>query len=340
MSLDDDQRGITGPGRRAAMPADGYMPAPEVEQDDSGGLVVRFTGEDGRETVFDLGRVALPGWRTPLAGALAARIGPAGRIRTRSSATGTWVALLNFTDYLASLPTPPSAPAHLRIAHMRSYHQTLKAPGNERSSWGRLRLVGAVLFEPPMREQIDDKVFDYLSIRTSGNRNRPSLNGYSDGELRRLLARLREEAAHIRDRIEHGQSLAERFRHEPREVAPEDRDLAHQLAVITETGVIPIPSGSAKPGLTQRRELAEQLCVVPRDLVPLTALFVAVSGRNIETIKELPAMCRKLGDDAIEAHWSNDAVDRTGGSRRWHGRSAHQARSFTTPVGSFSWCSD
>jgi hypothetical protein len=50
-----------------------------------------------------------------------------------------------------------------------------------------------------------------------------------------------------------------------------------------------------------------------RDLVPLLVLLVAVTGRNVETIKELPSAHRILDDRAVEVR----VLKRRRGRRRW-----------------------
>jgi hypothetical protein len=295
------------------MPEAGYNPPPEVEQDAAGALRVRFTGEDGRQAVFDLERIRLPGWRVPLAGSLAARIGASGGLRTLASAEGAWDTLVHFADYLTDLPDPPTDPAHLTLGHAKGFKNKLTLQSRSQpSSSGRFRMAGSILSAPPTGDLVDSAVLDCFMARVAKIAPRQGVGGYSDGELRRLLARLRQDAAHIRDRIEAGQSLAERFRTEPEAIGSPEREQAQTLAEIAQSGIVPLLGPARRnPGL--RSELAGRLFLLQRDLTPLLALFVAVSDRNIETIKELPATCRRLSDDAIEV----ELVKRRRGPNRW-----------------------
>lgn len=91
-STDPARRGSGEPAREhrarppAALPASTYTPPPVVQVDEAQLLAVSFHGEDGRQKLFRLNELSLPGWHTALAGALAARIGPGGSARTLASA--------------------------------------------------------------------------------------------------------------------------------------------------------------------------------------------------------------------------------------------------------------
>ena len=74
-------RGTTRTGRAAAMPNRPYAARPLTV-----GTLVEFHGEDGRTYTFDVGTLLLPEWHEALAASWAARIGPAGTLRTRASA--------------------------------------------------------------------------------------------------------------------------------------------------------------------------------------------------------------------------------------------------------------
>ena len=81
------------------------------------------------------------------------------------------------------------------------------------------------------------------------------------------------------------------------------------------TGIVPVAGGK---GRRARKQLAGQLFLTRADLPPLLVLMVAPSGRNGETVKELPAAHRLLDDKAVEvsvikrrrgpAHWTGQAV--------------------------------
>ncbi|OBI78239.1 hypothetical protein A5664_18030 [Mycolicibacterium fortuitum] len=154
---------------------------------------------------------------------------------------------------------------------------------------------------------------DYVLARRIGGSDSPGSSGYSDGELRRLTTRLRQDVASIRDRIEAGMSMIERYEQDPDALEPEFREHARVLVEIASTGVVPDMSGSVATRVKERRRLAMQLFLVPSDLVPLSALFVVLSHRNVETIKELPSTYRVIEDRAVEV----TLVKRRRGPNHW-----------------------
>jgi hypothetical protein len=104
----------------------------------------------------------------------------------------------------------------------------------------------------------------------------------------------------LRDRIDHSE-LQLRDRPEP------------ALAALAATGVVPDERGRPGNGLPARRAHAERLFVVWPDIAPLLVLLVAITGRNIETIKELPAEHRVLDGRAVEVRLTK----RRRGARNW-----------------------
>ena len=80
------------------------------------------------------------------------------------------------------------------------------------------------------------------------------------------------------------------------------------------TGQVPAPPGARPAAFSAgRQQLAGQLFVTLRDLPPLMLPAAALSERNGETIKELPARHRLLEDRAVELV----IVKRRRGARRW-----------------------
>jgi hypothetical protein len=169
-------------------------------------------------------------------------------------------------------------------------------------------------------------VADYLQRRLPAPRPAPDAGvpqpgsgarlttGYSDGELARLLAALRSDAAAIRDRIRGGEDLLRRYQADRLALDENDRVLGGMLEQTAATGRVPAPPGT-RPGLVtpERQRLAGQLFLTLRDLPPLMLLAAALTERNGETIKELPARHRLLEDRAVELV----IVKRRRGPRRW-----------------------
>jgi hypothetical protein len=312
-------RGSTHPGRPAALPTGLYAttgntpvnttPLGEVTE-----LVVAFTGEDGRNTLFDVGALPLPGWHESLAAAWAARIGPAGGLRTMSSADGSWGAVRRLMRFLDQRIRPPAEPSRLTAADVEAFFEHRARPGKEGYAWMEVRLIGMLLATEPLQSMVAQEVFDFIGRRTK-LRLPPPKPGYSDRELRQILTAARADTGRIRDRITSGERLLERWRTQPGTLTGVEQQLAEALSIIAVDGDVPL-----MPGLDfvrQRRErtgLAAHLFVTRQDLLPLMALLTAVTGRNIETLKELPAEHRILEGRAIELRLTK----RRRGTRNWH----------------------
>ncbi|MCY4667176.1 MAG: hypothetical protein OXC29_04200, partial [Rhodococcus sp.] len=68
--------------------------------------------------------------------------------------------------------------------------------------------------------------------------------------------------------------------------------------------------------MTWRRRLAqaEQLFLLKRDLVPILILLIALTGRNVETLKDLPAEHQILEGTAVQIQLTK----RRRGDQHWH----------------------
>ncbi|QTI90626.1 hypothetical protein [Streptomyces sp. AgN23] len=325
-------RGSTGPGRPAAMPVGAYTPAAPVQQGADGTLVVAFCGDDGRSRSFDVSRLPLPGWHQVLAAAFAARTGPAGGLRTLSAAGTGWGSLVRLMRFLDSLPEPPTTPGELTPAHVAAFHthRAATAPATARQDLTRARLLFSL---PELRQHVSPQVIDYLQRRLPAPRTSPPLaagtraacpppaggtrrltTGYTDGELARLLAALRADAARIRDRIRAGEDLLRRYQTDPLALDDRERTVGRMLEQMAVTGKVPVPPGARpNPFAPERLQLAGRLFLTLRDLPPLMLLAAALSERNGETIKELPIAHRLLEGRAVDLV----IVKRRRGARRW-----------------------
>jgi hypothetical protein len=314
------------------MPGHGYEPPEPVRELAGGRLLVAFHGDDDRRRVFDVSRLSLPGWHQILAAAVAERTGPGGGLRTFSAATTGWGALGRLVRFLGSLPQPPASPGQLTPAHLGAFydHRARTTPSTALRDMSEARLLFAL---PVLRDKVSAEVLDHLQRRLPAPRDpqipaagpgigpappgtgaRRLTTGFSDGELARLLAALRADAAKIRDRIRAGEDLLRRYQADPMAIGEEDRDRGRVLEWLSAPGPLPPPPGAEPhPFSSDRRELAGQLFVTLRDLPPLMMLAAALSERNGETIKELPARHRVLEDRAVELV----IVKRRRGARPW-----------------------
>ncbi|WP_200823579.1 hypothetical protein [Actinacidiphila yanglinensis] len=142
---------------------------------------MEFEGEDGRRCTFgfiDLGEARLA--RGP-GGCGAVGIGPSGGLRTVASALSMWRPVGQLLTSLNEGPDHPEQPGELRL-HVRQFARYLCA--------GRKQLV-YVLRLPPLAGQMAPEVHSALRVRTVANPGQ--VPGYSDGELRRVLAAARSD---------------------------------------------------------------------------------------------------------------------------------------------------
>lgn len=302
-----DGRGSTHRGRRADLPASSrYEPRPEPSGDSGVGLAVPFVGEDGRRHVFDVGALPLPGWHPSLAAALAQLIGPAGSRRTLPSARGVWGTMARFVRALAQTPNPPAQPRALTISQIETYFQQRRQAVSAQSVGVELLGLRSLFRTPPLPEQLTADVQDHLSRRATIPRT-TTKSGYSDGELARILQAARADVAALRDRIDAGERLLNSLDDDP----DGDRAAARGIA---ETGEIPRERGTdVVTENLRRRALAGQLFVTRPDVEPLLVLLTALTQRNVETIKELPAEHRILEGRAVELQ----VIKRRRGRHRW-----------------------
>jgi hypothetical protein len=319
-------RGSTGTDRRAVLPEPGYEPPAAVRGLPDGRMVVAFHGDDDRRRVFDVSELPLPGWHEALAAAVVARNGPSGGLRTFAAATTGWGALARLVRFLGSLPQPPASPQQLTVAHLVAFgeHRARSTPGTAVRDLSEVRILFML---PVLRDKICPEVLDHVQRRIPAPRETDSADagldgsppgsgaakrvstGYSDGELARLLAALRADAARIRDRIRAGEDLLARYQNDPLALAEKDRATGRILEQMAVTGCVPV----SDPSTVQRRELAGQLFLGMADLTPLMLLAAALSERNGETIKELPVRHRVLQERAVELV----IVKRRRGATRW-----------------------
>ncbi len=298
----------TGRGRQAARPEGFYQPEPPAGpvRAADGSLQVAFAGEDGRAFVFSFARLPLPGMHEQVAVAFAARTGPAGGRRTLSSARWTWQVIGGMLRFLAALPRPPQNLAEMTRSHLerlRRHRLISKSPlcvTNEMTEiFLLLRHADQELLRPGVRELIGQR-----GHHLGKYPKKTGLPGYSDREYSQIMQAARCHAAQIRDRIQAGERLV-RLAADPGQLSPDEREEAAWLAEMARTGIVPAryrgggwPHGNLYDNAA-RVSAAQQLFLTEQDLIPLLVLAVALSGRNAETVKELPAAHRVLDGRAV-----------------------------------------
>ncbi|GAB3943889.1 hypothetical protein GCM10029976_067170 [Kribbella albertanoniae] len=256
---------------------------------------------------------SLPGWHELLASAFAERVGPEGTLRTLTSARNAWMALGRLMRFLhGQRPSPPFTPDGLTLADIKAFYWH-RAAGNVYLGHADLRDVRGILLAGQIGHLLDTGVVDFLQQRLPGRNHLGGEPGYSNGELTRLVSAARADVAAIRDRIKAGEDLVARYKQDPDAVAAADRELAAALAIMSDTGAVPDMLGWGAVMLPKRINLASHLFLTFRDLAPLMVLLAAVTGRNGETLKELPAAHSVLDGRAVEL----EVIKRRRGPRKW-----------------------
>lgn len=305
------RRGATGPGRPAGLPAATYTPPAPVEVGDDQTLTVLFHGEDGRRTRFRVGELPLPEWHRALAAAFAARTGPAGTIRTLAAARGEWDNLQRFIRVLAQLPGSPRVPGDLLRGHVEQFIARRRASRSDATLLAELRSLGNILRQAPLADQIRPEALEPL-IQRRHKVPHPGRPGYTDREFTELLAAARADVAAIRARLAAGEALLAAGRTPE---AEDDVDLGSEwFSGMATSGAVPRDSrGQQFIRMRRRRSWAGHLFLTWPDVTSLLVLLVAATGRNVETVKELPVEHRVLEGHAVELQLTK----RRRGARRW-----------------------
>jgi hypothetical protein len=301
-------RGRTGVGRTSKAPHARYIP-PSAASGVPIGLTIHFQGEDNRERKFDVSKCASPGWHDPLAAVLATRMGPAGTWRTLASARAIWDIVRIFMSFLED-STKATVPERLCAKDVEDFLAWRRSVTQEATATSQLRYVAAILRTSPLRERISIEAMAELTRRRPSP-HRPGKPSYSAYELRCITRIARRDVSRIRNRLEAGERLLA--------ASPaSDTDNGgvgewNSLAALAATGVVPDRVGAITVS-SQRTAEARRLFLTWPDMTSLLALFVVVSGRNVETIKELPVEHRILNGRAVELRLTK----RRRGRQRWH----------------------
>ncbi|WP_189160687.1 hypothetical protein [Lentzea pudingi] len=274
--------------------------------------MVRFAGEDGRTRAFSVGGLPLPGWHRSLASAFTVVVGPTGPRRTLASANSVWAALKRFVRFLAALPSPPAAPQQLTAAHVDAFLRTRIRAVGAASASTEFSAVRVTLRRAPLCDQVPADVADYLA-RRQAKYKQPVTVGYSAGEWMRLSSVARADVAAVRDRITAGDHLVEAWSTNRALLTGQDAVVADQCVRMASTGRVPRIPHAGRGERAARCVLAGRLFVTAADQAPLLVLLAAVTGRNPETLKELPAEHRILDGAAVEVR----LVKRRRGPHRW-----------------------
>ncbi|WP_216912971.1 hypothetical protein [Nocardia noduli] len=297
-------------------------------------LEVEFVGRDNRRRVYDFTEMPMPGMRVELAAAFAIRVGHTGTLHTVASANNAWTAVKRFTAFLATLATPPSTVDDITVSHLKRYRAAKLETTTEVAVLAEMRRICRVLMEIPEQHlQPDTRSYLRVGQLSTTVSDRHGVPGYSDEVFANIMRAARSDVAVIRDRIRAGEQLLVQSR-EPGALTEARQHEAAELAQLAATGEVPLlrfPNGSPDP--RSRRDYAARLFLISADLAPLVVLGVGLTGRNSETIKELPAVHRLLDDRAVQV----EIVKRRRGAGHWFAEVAWEIgaphRALHTPGG-------
>ncbi|MCX4547190.1 hypothetical protein [Streptomyces sp. NBC_01565] len=264
--------------------------------------MVHFVGEDGRSRTFRFDELPLPGLHLDLAHALGARVGPGGGRRTQRAATIHWQSIKRFVTLLAALPVPPVRVEDFRVRHLERYLMLRRGTCGEKSARRSLQDLLLLLRAVPGQDRLDRKVMGYLVRRGHGvDVQQSSRQGYSDRELAAIMAAARSDVVAIRDRLTVGEALLAQYLSAPGSLSDDELDQGARLAAMARTGQVQVDYRGLPLGefAAARHAQARQLFVLDGDLAPLMIYAAGLTGRNPETLKELPAEHRLLEGRAV-----------------------------------------
>lgn len=305
-----DPGAATGRGRPAAVPAPGYEHSPAVSGGPDGPEVV-FTGEDGRTATFSISPYPCPGLHEDLLAAFARLVGPTGTVRTLASAQSLWHPLRRFLKFLGDMHPVPSTMRGIRRSHLDWHRNFLGHTNNGGSRDRQMGMLFQLVREIPV-DRLDPGVAVYVRRPRWAFVAAEGQPGYSDAEWRRITAAARRDVAGIRNRITASERLMHAAQDDPDTMTPGQAAQARELQELADTGRIP-DSVSMLPG-GPATDYAKRLFLLHADLAPLTVLMVALTGRNVETVKELAAEHTVLEDRAVRL----TVVKRRRGKSRMH----------------------
>ncbi|KOU76769.1 hypothetical protein ADK57_04455 [Streptomyces sp. MMG1533] len=309
----------TAPGRGTVQPEDIYEPPLAVEAPSDAAIVVHFTGKDDRTAMFSFEGLPLPELHEDLARAFAARFGK-NQLNTVASAYGQWNVIQRLVRFLGALPRPPRSLSRLTGAQLKRYRMHVQAGMNDLTLFAHFKLVHALLRKVPadrLRPEVLDAIWQAARIDKRKIRSKP---GYDDATFHKIVTAARSSVVDIYQRIREGERLLARFEGDPTQLTGVELDRGVELSEIARTGRIPhVPGARGNwrstnlPDPAARLRTARQLFLTHDDIVPLVVFGVAVTGRNAETIKELPVEHRLLDGQAVAL----EIVKRRRGADRW-----------------------
>lgn len=314
-------------GSRASLPEEQYDADDRIVALSDRRLQVSFVGADERIKTYNTLSWPLPELHDRLCEGFAAATGYNGRTRTERSATNLWTYLRRFVIYLSSLDSPPSRFEDLRAKHFRGYKESIEDAGQLGGDHA-LRVLSTVFNAMRDNPELSPDIMAYLSLRKRQG-YRKGVDGLSDEVFGKVLKAARSDVVAIRERIRRGRAFVERFHHAPESMSHSERQIGNRLSILLSTGQLPSASDQPFPrGIIrqQRLELVSRVTPIGSDVVPMLILLAALSGRNSETLKELPASHERLSSQSVRlliqkrrrrsGNWFEDVIWEVGNDSR------------------------
>jgi len=192
---------------------------------------------------------------------------------------------------------PPTVPEELTTLHVDDFRRVRSEAIGRAQAGIELRMVGLLFEHQPLNQLVSSEVRDRLRPRVFAGRGRTAVSGYSDAELARIVAAARADVNALRQRLHDAEG---------------SEDPA--VSAARRTGRVRRGGVSGPAGAEARRSVAEKVFATRRDLYPMLVLLMAVTGWNLEVIKELPIEHRVIEERAVEV----DLVKRRRGPGHWH----------------------
>ncbi|GGK31284.1 hypothetical protein GCM10011583_73940 [Streptomyces camponoticapitis] len=188
------------------------------------------------------------------------------------------------------------------MRHVERYRMVRLETVGPKTARKSVQDVLLLLRDVPGQDRLERTLHEFMGQRGHGiDAQETSPPGYSDREFAAIMAAARSDVVAIRDRISAGERLLALSREDPELLETTERERARRLETMARTGRAQVDYSGLLVGEYPAAGYAQagQLFVVDRDLAPLMVYAAGLSGRNPETIKELPAEHRVLEEKAV-----------------------------------------
>lgn len=278
----------TSRGKSSPQPTGDYDAPERIDSDLlTDGISVNFLGLDNRTRSFSTRGWPLGALHLGLCQAFETLSGPTGSLNTERSAAGVWAVMRRFVFFAASIDAGPATIEEIRVRHIKSFlrHRELTVASIEQEA----RSLNMIITALTNRHELHHEVQRFVSARRPRQSSDAGETGYDPVTFQKMMSAARSDIANIRRRLDDGRQLMATLSSEPDSLDTKTRLLATALTVAQRTGHVAVPAALGVNSWAARLSIARRVFLTYEDLAPLLVLMVGLSGRNSETIKELPA---------------------------------------------------